>query len=130
MKHMAVTVEHVPFMLNDIQPAGTTYSADCSSVLRSRTTCTHELEERLLQQVPEHPGTSVRQIAAAEDTRRPLVWPVIHKQLLCPYHVQLVQVLRPGIQPISLEMCGDDPLFISNNTYCLPISHALGKMEL
>lgn len=87
---------------------------------RPRTIRMPVVEERTLQLVEENPETSVRRIAAAVGVNYPLVWAILHEQLLYPYHVQRVQALRPQDPPARLhfcqwllQRCGDDPHFIS-----------------
>jgi hypothetical protein len=52
-------------------------------------------EVRVLRRVEEDPRTSVRRTAAAEGIGVPLVWRILHKQSLYPYHIQRVEALEP-----------------------------------
>ena len=63
---------------------------------RLRSIRTSKMEKYVLHLLDERPGTSVQQLAAAaEGMSHPLVWAVLHEQLLYPCHLQHVQAVRP-----------------------------------
>jgi hypothetical protein len=79
------------------------------------------MEVRVLRRVEDHPGTSVRRIAAAEGIGVPLVWRTVHEQLLHPYHIQRVQALTPPDHRARvvychwlLAKCVVNPRFVAN----------------
>jgi hypothetical protein len=49
---------------------------------------TSDLEDRILTHVANNPATSMRKIAAVEGVPQSIVWRVLHKQCLHPYHLQ------------------------------------------
>lgn len=88
---------------------------------RPRSVSTPRSEEAVLARVEQNPETSVRRISAEVGISAPLVWRILHEQLLYPYHVQRVQALNPLDHEARLVFCrwflrsdAEDPRFLSD----------------
>jgi Transposase. len=97
-------------------------SKQCHLSGRPRSVSTPRAEEEILALVEQNPGTSVRRISAEVGISGPLVWRILHEQLLYPYHVQRVQALNPiNDHQARLVFCrwflrhdAEDPRFLAN----------------
>jgi hypothetical protein len=66
---------------------------------------TPDIEERVLGQVEENLGVSMRQVAAELNAMQMNVWRALHKLLLYPLHLQWVQGLKPADCSAQETLC-------------------------
>lgn len=72
---------------------------------RPRTTCTPEFEERVLDEIENHPEKSTRELALDFRVSNATVWKVLHEQQLHAYHYQRVQALLPQDYFPRVQLC-------------------------
>ncbi|KAJ8955255.1 hypothetical protein NQ318_000281 [Aromia moschata] len=64
-----------------------------------------ELDGQILRAVEQNPRASVRRIANQLEVSRMLVWRVLKRNFLHPYHFQKVQSLQPQDNPLRMDFC-------------------------
>jgi hypothetical protein len=79
------------------------------------------LEENILHRIEQDPASITMRIAAVEHVSHMTVWRVLQRQLLCPYHLQIVQGLGPADFPAReafcqwfVHQCALNPSFVSS----------------
>jgi hypothetical protein len=55
--------------------------------------------KRVLDHVDKDAGVSTRRVEEELSVSHPTIWPVLHEQLLSPYHLHRVQSLMPADFP-------------------------------